>query len=420
MRGHVRHRGDERAGSWEYIVDVGMAAAQRCESCGRRFWIERRPRAVCPKCGGALRETEERRRETKSGFATQKECQAVMNKLLVAVDEHNYTAPTKASVKDYLKKEWLPAVKATIRPSTYNSYVQHVECHIVPHIGTVKLQKLSGSQVNALYAKLAETGKKDANTGLSPMTIHHVHACLHKACKDAVRWGHISRNPLDAADPPRKKGDGTREMRTWTKEQLKAFLEAVADDRLSALWYTIAFTGMRRGEALGLRWRDVDLENSRLSVRRALIPINREVVVSEPKTAKGRRVVALDPSTIEVLKAQAARQLNEQDEWDEAWIDSGLVFTAENGGPLDPESISRYWRQAVKKSMLPPIRLHDLRHTHATLALQAGIHPKVVSERLGHATVSITLDTYSHAIPAMQEEAAALIAGLVFGQLHPS
>jgi len=284
----------------------------------------------------------------------------------------------------------------------------------------VKLQKLSGSQVNALYAKLAETGKKDANTGLSPMTIHHVHACLHKACKDAVRWGHISRNPLDAADPPRKKGDGTREMRTWTKEQLKAFLEAVADDRLSALWYTIAFTGMRRGEALGLRWRDVDLENSRLSVRRALIPINREVVVSEPKTAKGRRVVALDPSTIEVLKAQAARQLNEQDEWDEAWIDSGLVFTAENGGPLDPESISRYWRQAVKKSMLPPIRLHDLRHTHATLALQAGIHPKVVSERLGHATVSITLDTYSHAIPAMQEEAAALIAGLVFGQLHPS
>jgi integrase len=115
-----------------------------------------------------------------------------------------------------------------------------------------------------------------------------------------------------------------------------------------------------------------------------------------------------------VLKAQAARQLDEQKEWDEAWTDSGLVFTLENGAALDPESVSRYWRQAVKQSMLPPIRLHDLRHTHATLALQAGIHPKVVSERLGHATISITLDTYSHAIPAMQEEAAALIAGLVF------
>ena len=195
-------------------------------------------------------------------------------------------------------------MKATIRPSTYNSYVQHVECHIAPHIGSVKLAKLTGSQVNALYAKLAESGSRDGKHGLSAMTIHHVHSCLHKACKDAVRWGHIAGNPLDAADPPRKKGDGTREMRTWTKEQLKAFLEAVKGERLYSLWHTIAFTGMRRGEALGLRWSDVDLENARLSVRRALIPTNREVVISEPKTAKGRRVVALDPVTIEVLKAK--------------------------------------------------------------------------------------------------------------------
>ena len=412
MRGHIRKRGEP--GSWEYIVDIGLAAAQRCTVCNKRAWIERRLMAICPKCGGKLRETEERRRAIKGGFRTQKECQAAMNKLLVSVESHNYTAPSKATVRQYLTKEWLPAVKATIRPSTYNSYVQHVECHIAPHIGSVKLAKLSGSQVNALYAKLAETGSKDGKHGLSAMTIHHVHSCLHKACKDAVRWGHISRNPLDAADPPRKKGDGTREMRTWTKEQLKAFLGSVHDDRLYGLWHTIAMTGMRRGEAIGLRWSDVDLENARLSVRRALIPTNREVVVSEPKTAKGRRVVALDPVTIEVFKAQAARQLDEQGECDEGWVESGLVFTAANGAALDPESVSRYWRQAIKKAMLPPIRLHDLRHTHATLALQAGVHPKVVSERLGHATVSITLDTYSHAIPAMQEEAAALIAGLVF------
>jgi integrase len=139
-------------------------------------------------------------------------------------------------------------------------------------------------------------------------------------------------------------------------------------------------------------------------------------VVSEPKTAKGRRVIALDQGTIEVLKIQAARQLEEQTEFDEVWVETGLVFTQKNGAALDPESISRYFRQAVKQSLLPSIRLHDLRHTHATLALQAGIHPKVVSERLGHATISITLDTYSHAIPAMQEEAAALIAALVFAQ----
>ncbi len=413
MRGHVRHRGPERGGSWEYIVDVGMAAAQRCTTCNRRTWIERRPLKACPKCSGELTETEERRRETKAGFATENECVAAMNRLLVAVEEQSYTPPTKASVKDFLMKEWLPAVKGTIRPTTYNSYLQHVECHIVPHIGTVKLQKLSGSQVNALYAKLAEKGRANGESGLSPMTIHHVHACLHKACKDAVRWGRIARNPLDAADPPRKSGDGTKEMKTWDKTQLRKFLEAVAEDRLHALWHTIAFTGMRRGEALGLRWQDVDLENARLSVRRALVPIKGEVVVSEPKTAKGRRVVALDPATIEVLKTQAARQLDEQTAWKKGWVETGLVFTTENGSALDPEAVSRYWRQAVKKALLPEIRLHDLRHTHATLALQAGIHPKVVSERLGHATVSITLDTYSHAIPAMQEEAAALIAGLV-------
>jgi integrase len=416
MRGHVRHRGESSCGSWEYIVDVGLAAAQRCTACNKRLWVERRPQEQCPKCGGALREREERRRETKAGFATQKECQAAMNKLLVAVEQQSYAAPTKASVREYLTKEWLPAVKATIRPSTYNSYVQHVECHIAPHIGSVKLAKLTGSQVNALYGKLAETGRKDGKRGLSPMTIHHVHSCLHKACRDAVRWGYISRNPLDAADPPRKKGDGTREMQTWTKEQLKAFLDSVADERLSPLWHTIAMTGMRRGEALGLRWSDVDIENARLSVRRALGPVSREVVVSEPKTVKGRRVIALDPGTVEVLKAQAARQLEEQNDWDEAWVETGLVFTVENGAALDPESVTRYFRRAVKLSLLPSIRLHDLRHTHATLALQAGIHPKVVSERLGHATVSITLDTYSHAIPAMQEEAAALIAGLVFAQ----
>ena len=197
---------------------------------------------------------------------------------------------------------------------------------------------------------------------------------------------------------------------------MKAFLEALKDERLYALWHTIAMTGMRRGEAIGLRWSDVDLENARLAVRRALIPINREVVVSEPKTVKGRRVIALDPGTVEILKAQAARQLDEQKEWNDVSVESQLVFTRENGAALDPESVSRYFRQAVKKSMLPQIRLHDLRHTHATLALQAGIHPKVVSERLGHATISITLDTYSHAIPALQEDAAARIAELVFAK----
>ncbi len=410
MQGHVRKRGK---GSWEYIADVGMSAAERCAGCGRRFWVERRPKATCPKCGAKLIETEERRRQTKSGFTTSKEAQAALNKVLVSVEEKTYAPPTKLTLREYLKSEWLPGIEATVRPSTFRSYKQHVECHICPHIGSVRLQKLSGSQINALYAKLALSGKKDGKSGLSPLTIRHVHAVLHRALKDAVRWERLMRNPIAAADPPSIRGDGTKELKTWDAKQLKAFLEATREERLSPLWHLLAMTGLRRGEALGLRWEDVDLENGRLAVRRALIPNGAVVVVSEPKTARGRRTVALDPETVEALRRQAAQQLEDQAS-KKKWTDTGLVFTKEDGEAWHPEVITRFFQQAVKRSKLPRIRLHDLRHTHATLALRAGIHPKVVSERLGHATISITLDTYSHAIPAMQEEAAVRIAELVF------
>jgi integrase len=275
----------------------------------------------------------------------------------------------------------------------------------VPHLSAPGL---------GLYGKLATNGKKDGKTGLAPLTIRHVHACLHRALKDAVRWERLDRNPADAADPPKVGGDAFHEMRTWDARQLAAFLEATRADRLYGLWHLLAMTGLRRGEALGLRWEDVDLEAGRIAVRRALVPNGKTVVVSEPKTAKGRRVVALDTETVLELRAQAARQGDEQLREGEKWSDTGLAFTTKLGAAIHPEVASRLFRQTVKRALLPEIRLHDLRHTHATLALQAGIHPKVVSERLGHATIAITLDTYSHAIPAMQEEAAVRIAELVF------
>ena len=411
MRGHIRKRG---SAGYEYIVDVGRAAAQRCQCCHRRFWLERKPKEACPACGGQLHETEERRRAIKGGFATRKEAQAAMAKVMVSVEEKSYVAPSRLTVREYLTREWLPAIEFTVRPTTYRSYVQHVQFHIVPHIGSLRLEKVSGATLNALYAKLAAEGKLDGKRGLAPRTVHHVHVCLHRACKDAVRWGRLPRNPVDAADPPRVAGPGGREMKTWSAAQVRAFLEATKDDRLYPLWRLFCLTGMRRGEVLGVRWDDLDLEAGRLSVRRSLIPLGEEVIVSEPKTARGRRSIALDADTVEVLKLQAARQLVEQQESGDAWIDSGYLCTKEDGQPYHPEVVSRRFRQAVKRAMLPMIRPHDLRHTHATLALQAGIHPKVVSERLGHASISITLDTYSHAIPALQEEAAGRIAELIF------
>ena len=409
MQGHIRQRG--KGGSYEYIIDIGEAKAQRCTGCRRRFWVEHAELAACPRCGAELRPTRERRRQTKAGFASRKEARAALSTVLAALAEHSYVAATRLTVRQFLEEQWLPAIEATIRLTTYRSYVQHVTWHIVPHLGEVPLQSLSGAQINALYARLAASGRRGGKSGLAALTIRHVHAVLHRALKDAVRWGVLARNPIAAADPPRLAH--AREMRTWSAEQLAAFLAFTHDDRLHPLWQLLALSGMRRGEACGLRWSDCDLDEGRIAVRRALVPIAHTVLVSEPKTAHGRRSIALDQGTVAILKGQARRQQVEGKQAEE-WFASGLVFTRPDGQALPPNSVSRCFVRAVRKAKLPEIRLHDLRHTHATLALRAGIHPKVVSERLGHATVAITLDTYSHAIPALQEEAAERIAGLVF------
>jgi integrase len=291
-----------------------------------------------------------------------------------------------------------------------------VKKHILPTLGRVKLQKLTPVMINALYAQLLKSGKVCGSGGLSANSVRRVHATLHRALNDAVRWDRLFRNPSDAADPPRLGADREEKTQAWTNLELRKFLEAVRNERLYPLWLTLAMTGLRRGEALALRWGDLDLERARLSVRRSLVPINGTVEVHEPKTSRGRRLVALDPFTVSVLKAWGRRQKEEHLEWGPAWTDSGLLFTRADGKLIHPERVSKAFRARVKKTGLPQIHLHDLRHTHATLALAAGVHPKVVSDRLGHATVAITLDIYSHVIPALSEEAAATVAALVMGE----
>jgi integrase len=290
-----------------------------------------------------------------------------------------------------------------------------VQKHILPTLGRVKLQKLTPVMINSLYAQLLKDGKVCGSGGLSANSVRRVHATLHRALNDAVRWDLFSRNPCDAADPPRMVGTEEEKTQAWTSLELRQFLAAVKHDRLYPLWLTLAMTGLRRGEALALRWADLDLERARLSVRRSLVPINGTVEVHEPKTSRGRRLVALDPFTVSVLRGWSLRQKKERLEWGPDWMDSGLVFTRPDGKLLHPERVTKAFSAAVKKTGLPRIHLHDLRHTHATLALEAGVHPKVVSDRLGHATVAITLDIYSHAIPALSEEAASIVAALVMG-----
>ncbi len=418
MRGSLRHRGNP--GTWEYRLELGVQPAQVCRNAdcatvdkkGRRHvrlhWLEGRRLQSCPTCGGELVEISERRERTVGGFRLQSEAQAALDKAKVAVQQGDYVEPSKLSVRKYLIDMWLPSIGATVSPATLRAYTMHVENYIVPRVGATRLQRLSADAIGGMYTDLLSF--------LSPSTVHMTHVVLHRALKAAVKRGHLARNPTDLVDDaPRAARPGSQGLRTWNAEQLGAFLAATLDDRLGGLWRLLAMTGMRRGEALGLQWEDVDLEAGRLSVRRSLTSDAYVVHVSEPKTAKGRRMLPLDVDTVEALKGEAARQADDRQQWRKAWADTGYVFTAEDGHSLHPDRVSKSFERAVREAMLPRIRLHDLRHTWATLALRAGVHPKVVQERLGHSSISITLDVYSHAIPAMQEEAAELVAALVAG-----
>jgi integrase len=230
-----------------------------------------------------------------------------------------------------------------------------------------------------------------------------------------VRWGRLVRNPADAADPPRAAAAGSPEIVTWSAEQLGAFLDGMREHRLYAVFLLLATTGMRRGEALGLRWSDLDLANGRLAVRQTVIAVHHKVEFGTPKTAKGRRTVMLDVATMAALREHRKRQAAERLNIGAGWTDLDLVFAAPDGAPLHPERFSRTFTEHVARLGLPAVPLHALRHGWATLALAAGVHPKVVQERLGHATISITLDIYSHVTTGLHSDAAEQVAGLVFG-----
>lgn len=314
-------------------------------------------------------------------------------------------ARRKLKLRDFLWEKWLPAIKTTIRTSTYLSYESHLRHHICPHIGDKRLDKIDGSALNTLYAILLERGRRNG-TGLSPSTVRRVHATLHRALRDAVRWELIDRNPADSADPPKLRASKRVEFATWSADELSRFLRHVRDEPLYPLWMLLATTGMRRGEVLGLRWCDIDLDRGEAAVRQTVVSHNYKIEISEPKTARGRRVVALDDHTVAQLRTLRDQQCPGSED--------ALLFHYRTGNPINPIDISKRFIELGCAAGLPRIRLHDLRHTHATLALQAGVHPKIVSERLGHSTISFTLDVYSHATPHLQKEAAGQVASLLF------
>ena len=363
-------------------------------------------------------ETGRRRQKWHSGYRTKREAEVALADLVGSVDRGTYVAPSKQSFAEFAA-DWLEAIKPTLRDSTHYSYTRNLRLHVIPHLGALHTTAVDAGVLNGLYARLLASGnmtnRPGAAPGLSPRTVRYIHTIVHRMFKDAVRWGRLVRNPADAADPPRAAAAGSPEIVTWSAEQLGAFLDGMREHRLYAVFLLLATTGMRRGEALGLRWSDLDLASGRLAVRQTVIAVHHKVEFGTPKTAKGRRTVMLDVATVAALREHRKRQAAERLNIGAGWTDLDLVFAAPDGAPLHPERFSRTFTEHVARLGLPAVPLHALRHGWATLALAAGVHPKVVQERLGHATISITLDIYSHVTTGLHSDAAEQVAGLVFG-----
>jgi integrase len=362
--------------------------------------------------------TGRRRQKWHSGYRTKKDAERALTELLAAKDSGTYLEPTKETFNIFVPL-WLAAIKPTIRPSTHYSYSRNLQLHVLPQLGSVQLRRIDAGMLNGLYAALLADGRKNyAGGGLSPRSVRYIHTIIHRALRDAVKWGRLARNPAEAADPPKATG-GRPESITWTADQLRTFLEATRGSRYWVAYLLLATTGLRRGEALGLRWQDLDLDAGRASIRQTVIAIRHTVLISTPKTASGRRTVTLDTGTVAALREHRARQAAERLLMGAGWTDNDLVFCHPDGTMVHPERFSRGFLEAVERIGLPRIRLHDLRHGWATLALQKGIHPKVVQERLGHANIAITLDTYSHVTAGLHEEAAEDVAAMFLPVSNP-
>ena len=334
--------------------------------------------------------------------------QEVLVKLRTAQHDQQAGLPIveeRQTVADYLTG-WLD----TIRPprlvqETWNRYEECVRLHINPGIGSVRLAQLSAQRVQTLYAQCA-------SKGLSPTTVKHVHAVLHRALEQALRLSLVQRNVSDMVEKPRRR---VVEMRPLSREQAQAYLAAAANDRLEAVFVLAIATGMRVGELLALRWADVDLEphapagNGTISVNATLKWRDGQAVWAAPKSQYSRRLIAIAPPVIERLKRHRVLQRLERVAAGPAWQDYDLVFCDEIGGPLKGDMLRHRHERFLASAHLPRIRPHDLRHTCATILLSQGVNPKVVSSMLGHSSVAITLDIYSHVLPHMLDDAAAAL-----------
>lgn len=406
---------------------------KRCTRCPRRARYREGDRR-CPACGATVfswyfkvdvgRTADGRRlQEKRGGFKTKTEAERALREVLSKLDRSAYVEPSNLTLAQFLQEEWLPAIRPPrLAEKTYRDRRLNVDKYIVPRIGSVRLQELSAVHLNRLYADLLAEGRTQSPGGLSPTTVRNIHVQLHKALSDAVKWGRAEHNPAQHADPPSTRTVVARRkaaMRTWTAAELAQFLEYTRDTLRYPLWRLAAYTGMRRSELLGLPWEAVDLKRGQLAVvaTAVLVRDGEAIDGARQKSTRSRRTIALGPGTVAALEEHATVQRQRRQAAGSAWQEAGLVFTNPIGGYLHPNGVRRDFLEAAERAGVPRIRFHDLRHTHASLMLQAGVNPKVVAERLGHTSVSFTLDTYAHVIPSMQRDAVDRFEDLIEGEL---
>ena len=381
MRGSIRQRKEDRPRQrkkerpWEITIDVG-----RNPATGKRL------------------------RHFENVKGTKKDAQRRLHELMYTLEQGAYVRPSRRTVAQFLE-EWLQDyVRPNTAPKTAERYEEIVRVHLTSALGAIPLSDLQPHHIQKYYSQALESGRRDGKGGLSALTVHKHHRILYESLKYGVRQGILVRNPAEAVTPPHGQ---SKKPAMVGANRLQLILEAAKESPYYVLFFTLAYTGLRRSELLGLRWGDIDLEKATLSVVQTLQLLrNGEYIFGEPKSKRSRRQIALSPSLAVLLWEYRLKQEQARRLLGKPLVPMDLVFSQPDGRPFRPNSVTRAFQVLVESVGLKGVRLHDLRHAHATVLLHQGVHPKIVQERLGHSSVATTLDIYSHVLPGLQEAAA--------------